>query len=146
MNLLHFHNTEAFVVIRVSLEDHSTLLQVLLVKGLLFQLLLFLVAVVRVVEGLELEGEEEGRTSFVFGKEVDDAVELVHYQFADHEAEADALSVQLLLLVFDRTEQLEQFRLVLLLDAHAGVHDSNTKEGLLRPCSLLRLATSLVLH
>ena len=55
--------------------------------------------------------------------EVDDAVELIHDHLADDQAEADALSVDLPLLVFERGEQLEEVLLVLLLDPHAGIDD-----------------------
>lgn len=56
---------------------------------------------------LGLKSIEEGGAFSILGDEVYVAVELVHNQLGDDEAQSDPIGVQLLLLILDGAEQFE---------------------------------------
>jgi len=55
-------------------------------------------------------------------QEADVASELVDDELTDHQPQPDAVLVNLSPLVLDRAKELEEFVLVLLLDAESRVH------------------------
>lgn len=74
--------------------------------------LLLLDLVLSVVEVFQSEGIEEGSAFAKLRDEAYDSSEFVNDHFADHQSETNAVGVDLVLFVFHRSEQLENFRLV----------------------------------
>ena len=80
---------------------------------------------------VQFELEYEARPFAFFRGERDSAFELLHDLFGDHQTQADPVNVHLL-VVLNEPEKLEEFVLVLLRDADAGVDNFHLQEFVLR--------------